>query len=88
MIDSKITSVSVNVNLTYLLFCLVDVGVYQCGPSPVAAIQQGRVGVGYDTPFIFAEVNADRCKWYRKVDEDGECAWKAKRGDRYSRTRY
>ena len=32
---------------------------YQCGPAPVEAVRRGDVGLGYDTAFAFAEVNAD-----------------------------
>ena len=35
------------------------VGSMQCGPCPVAAVKKGEIGIGYDTPFVFAEVNAD-----------------------------
>ncbi|XP_046549069.1 protein-glutamine gamma-glutamyltransferase K-like isoform X2 [Haliotis rubra] len=38
-------------------------GVYTCGPSPVAAIKEGHLRVGYDTSFIYAEVNADKVEW-------------------------
>ena len=38
---------------------------YRCGPSPLEAIRRGEVGVGFDTPFIFAEVNADVCHFVR-----------------------
>ncbi|XP_046549077.1 protein-glutamine gamma-glutamyltransferase 4-like [Haliotis rubra] len=38
-------------------------GVFQCGPCPVAAVKEGRVHVGLDTAFIFAEVNGDRVEW-------------------------
>ncbi|XP_067932064.1 hemocyte protein-glutamine gamma-glutamyltransferase-like [Watersipora subatra] len=41
-------------------------GVYCAGPAPVAAIKQGDVGVAHDTPFIFAEVNADRVHWIKR----------------------
>ncbi len=34
---------------------------YQCGPAPVEAVKRGEVGLGFDVPFIFAEVNADLC---------------------------
>ena len=40
----------------------------QCGPAPVKAIKQGHTFINYDTPFVFAEVNADSCYWL--VDED------------------
>ncbi|KAG5273605.1 hypothetical protein AALO_G00153350 [Alosa alosa] len=45
-------------------------GVYCCGPCPVRAIREGEVGVKYDAPFIFAEVNADLAFWV--VHPDGE----------------
>ena len=35
----------------------------KCGPAPVKAIQEGNVYLGFDTKFIFAEVNADRMTW-------------------------
>ena len=41
------------------------VGVMRCGPSPVQAIRRGEVGIPYDTPFVFAEINADVCKFVR-----------------------
>ncbi|GFR82714.1 glutamine gamma-glutamyltransferase K, partial [Elysia marginata] len=37
--------------------------VFQCGPSPLVAIKEGDVHIGYDTKFIFAEINADYCTW-------------------------
>ena len=46
-----------------IIFLLIDV--YRCGPSPLEAIRRGEVGVGFDTPFIFAEVNADVCHFVR-----------------------
>ncbi|XP_052062421.1 annulin-like isoform X2 [Mytilus californianus] len=45
-------------------------GIYRCGPAPLAAIKSGEVYLPYDTPFIFAELNADRIKW--KMDEFGD----------------
>ncbi|KAJ1123908.1 hypothetical protein NDU88_002375 [Pleurodeles waltl] len=38
-------------------------GKYQCGPASVKAIKEGDIDLGYDTPFLFAEVNADHCTW-------------------------
>ena len=35
----------------------------QCGPCPVVAVRNGDVYLGYDTKFIFAEVNGDRVTW-------------------------
>ncbi|KAK3745808.1 hypothetical protein RRG08_030681 [Elysia crispata] len=37
--------------------------VFQCGPSPLAAVKEGDVHIGYDTKFVFGEVNADVCTW-------------------------
>ncbi|XP_058499984.1 protein-glutamine gamma-glutamyltransferase 5-like isoform X1 [Solea solea] len=34
-------------------------GVFVCGPCPVAAVQQKVFGAEYDTPFIYASVDAD-----------------------------
>ncbi|CAG5128120.1 unnamed protein product, partial [Candidula unifasciata] len=44
-------------------------GVYCGGPTSVYAIQLGEVHLPYDSPFVFAEVNADRLYW--KPDERG-----------------
>ncbi|MED6263831.1 Protein-glutamine gamma-glutamyltransferase 2 [Characodon lateralis] len=38
-------------------------GEFCCGPCPVSAIKEGNLGVKYDAPFIFAEVNADIIYW-------------------------
>uniref|UniRef100_A0A672FPJ7 protein-glutamine gamma-glutamyltransferase n=1 Tax=Salarias fasciatus TaxID=181472 RepID=A0A672FPJ7_SALFA len=45
-------------------------GVYCCGPCPVVAIKEGNLGVKYDAPFVFAEVNADIVYWI--VYPDGQ----------------
>ncbi|XP_030587901.1 protein-glutamine gamma-glutamyltransferase 2-like [Archocentrus centrarchus] len=45
-------------------------GVFCCGPCPVTAIKEGNLGVKYDAPFIFAEVNADIIFWI--VQENGQ----------------
>ena len=45
------------------------VDVMQCGPAPVKAVRNGDVYLGYDTKFIFAEVNGDRLTWV-VTDED------------------
>ena len=44
--------------------------VFRCGPSPLEAIKRGEIGIGYDTPFIFAEVNADVCHFTRDDTTD------------------
>ncbi|XP_034724648.1 protein-glutamine gamma-glutamyltransferase 5-like [Etheostoma cragini] len=43
-------------------------GVYCCGPAPVVAILNGETDIKYDTPFVFAEVNADCIQWLVKAD--------------------
>ncbi|XP_025076043.1 protein-glutamine gamma-glutamyltransferase E-like isoform X1 [Pomacea canaliculata] len=45
-------------------------GKFQCGPCPVAAVCKGDIDIGYDTAFVFAEVNADEVQWV--VKDDGE----------------
>lgn len=40
-----------------------------CGPSPLKAIKNGDIDLKYDTPFVFAEVNADCVTWL--VYKDG-----------------
>ena len=35
----------------------------RCGPAPVVAVKEGNVFYGYDTKFIFAEVNGDSITW-------------------------
>ena len=40
----------------------------QCGPAPLAAIKNGHIYIGYDTGFLFAEVNADRVEWIVKQE--------------------
>ncbi|XP_004861729.1 protein-glutamine gamma-glutamyltransferase Z [Heterocephalus glaber] len=44
-------------------------GLFCCGPASVKAIREGDVHLAYDTPFVFAEVNADEVIW---LFEDGE----------------
>ena len=48
---------------------------YQCGPAPVVAVRQGEIGMGYDVPFVFTEVNADICHFV----EDENALWGFKR---------
>ncbi|CAJ0948695.1 unnamed protein product [Ranitomeya imitator] len=42
---------------------------YRCGPTSVIAVKEGDLHVGFDTPFVFAEVNADRVNWV--INKDG-----------------
>ncbi|XP_061432057.1 LOW QUALITY PROTEIN: protein-glutamine gamma-glutamyltransferase 2-like [Lethenteron reissneri] len=43
-------------------------GVFCCGPAPVNAVRKGQVALGYETPFVFAEVNADVVMWSVAAD--------------------
>ncbi|RXG71622.1 Hemocyte protein-glutamine gamma-glutamyltransferase, partial [Armadillidium vulgare] len=47
----------------------------QCGPASLEAVRRGDIGLGYDCPFVFAEVNADVMHW----GEDDESDWGYKR---------
>ncbi|KAI5936869.1 protein-glutamine gamma-glutamyltransferase Z [Manis javanica] len=38
-------------------------GLFCCGPASVKAIREGEVHLAYDTPFVYAEVNADEVVW-------------------------
>ncbi|KAM4622713.1 protein-glutamine gamma-glutamyltransferase E-like [Discoglossus pictus] len=49
-------------------------GIYRCGPTSVIAVKEGDVNLGYDTPFVFAEVNADRVTWVCHKDGSKERA--------------
>eukprot|EP00095_Tigriopus_kingsejongensis_P000537 maker-scaffold356_size197960-snap-gene-0.33 protein:Tk00537 transcript:maker-scaffold356_size197960-snap-gene-0.33-mRNA-1 annotation:"hypothetical protein TcasGA2_TC013507" len=48
---------------------------YQCGPASVEAVRKGEIGLGYDVPFLFSEVNADICHFV----EDKSSPWGFKR---------
>ncbi|CAH2302349.1 -glutamine gamma-glutamyltransferase 6 isoform X2 [Pelobates cultripes] len=50
-------------------------GVHRCGPTSVIAVKEGDVNLGYDTPFVFAEVNADRVTWIVHKDGSKEKAY-------------
>ncbi|ROT63475.1 hypothetical protein C7M84_018633 [Penaeus vannamei] len=43
----------------------------QCGPASLEAVRKGDIGLSYDAPFVFAEVNADVMHWA----EDPESDW-------------
>jgi transglutaminase 1 len=43
----------------------------QCGPSSIEAVRRGEVGFAFDTPSLFAEVNADVCHF----QEDETSHW-------------
>lgn len=38
-------------------------GASRVGPAPLEAVKRGDIGIGYDTAFVFAEVNSDKCYW-------------------------
>lgn len=38
-------------------------GVFRLGPCSLKAVKEGDVDLSYDTPFVFAEVNADTDHW-------------------------
>ena len=44
--------------------------IMQCGPAPLTAVKEGDVHLGYDTGFIFAEVQGSKANW-RFDDTDG-----------------
>ncbi|TKC45879.1 hypothetical protein EI555_009270, partial [Monodon monoceros] len=44
-------------------------GLFHCGPASVKAIREGKVHLPYNTPFVYAEVNADEVVW---LLEDGQ----------------
>lgn len=46
-------------------FSLSNTGIYQCGPASTRAIKEGDVNLDYDSPFVFAAVNADCVTWIR-----------------------
>ncbi|KAF0308137.1 Hemocyte protein-glutamine gamma-glutamyltransferase [Amphibalanus amphitrite] len=43
---------------------------FQCGPCSLEAIRRGEVGFGFDTTFLFSEVNADLVHWREDPDSD------------------
>ena len=38
------------------------------GPAPLSAVKAGEIYAGFDTGFVFAEVNADFVRWVIKED--------------------
>ncbi|KAG8256669.1 hypothetical protein J6590_063512 [Homalodisca vitripennis] len=43
---------------------------FRCGPASVEAVLRGEVGFLHDTPFVFAEVNADICHFQENPESD------------------
>uniref|UniRef100_UPI00358E4699 protein-glutamine gamma-glutamyltransferase K-like n=1 Tax=Myxine glutinosa TaxID=7769 RepID=UPI00358E4699 len=46
----------------------MSTGLFQCGPTSVAAIKNGEISHDYDGYFVFAEVNSDQVYWEKKTD--------------------
>ncbi|KAB7506349.1 Hemocyte protein-glutamine gamma-glutamyltransferase [Armadillidium nasatum] len=42
----------------------------QCGPASLEAIRRGDISLGFDCPFVFAEVNADVMHWVEDENSD------------------
>ncbi len=61
-------------------------GVYQTGPASLEAIRKGEVGLAYDVPFVFAEVNSDVVHW--QLDETNELGWKKIKTNKYQYVTY
>lgn len=38
-------------------------GQYRCGPTAQVAVKRGEILKSFDTPFVYAEVNADKLFW-------------------------
>ncbi|XP_017284224.1 protein-glutamine gamma-glutamyltransferase K [Kryptolebias marmoratus] len=45
-----------------------SLGIYRCGPAPLAAVRNGHVYLKHDCAFVFAEVNSDKIYWQKNVD--------------------
>ncbi|CAG2175753.1 unnamed protein product, partial [Oppiella nova] len=56
-------------------------GLYQTGPASLEAIRKGEVGLAYDVPFVFAEVNSDVVHW--QLDESSELGWRKIKTNKY-----
>ncbi|XP_045106516.1 hemocyte protein-glutamine gamma-glutamyltransferase-like [Portunus trituberculatus] len=53
----------------------------QCGPTSLVAIRRGDIGLNYDSPFVFAEVNADLMHWGE--DPQSEWGWSRMKMNKY-----
>ncbi|XP_074092367.1 protein-glutamine gamma-glutamyltransferase Z [Macrotis lagotis] len=47
-------------------------GIFCCGPASVRAVREGDIQLAYDTPFVFAEVNADEVIWLQNSGQEKE----------------
>ena len=54
---------------------------YQTGPASLEAIKRGEVGLAYDVPFVFSEINADVVHW--QLDETSELGWRKIKVNKY-----
>ena len=53
---------------TRLFNFVLILGVFQCGPTSLTAVLNGKCDLMYDAPFVFAEVNADIVHWGRQAN--------------------
>ncbi|XP_050728969.1 hemocyte protein-glutamine gamma-glutamyltransferase-like [Eriocheir sinensis] len=53
----------------------------QCGPVSLVAVRRGDIGLSYDAPFVFAEVNADVIHWGE--DKESEWGWSRMKLNKY-----
>ena len=53
----------------------------QCGPVSIEAVRRGEVGFAFDTPFTFAEVNAEVCHF--QEDDSSHWGFKKIKVDKY-----
>jgi len=53
----------------------------QCGPVSIEAVRRGEVGFAFDTPFLFAEVNAEVCHF--QEDDSSHWGFKKIKVDKY-----
>lgn len=53
----------------------------QCGPVSLVAVRRGDIGLNYDAPFVFAEVNADVMHWGE--DPDSHWGWSRMKMNKY-----
>ncbi|XP_037801812.1 hemocyte protein-glutamine gamma-glutamyltransferase-like isoform X1 [Penaeus monodon] len=53
----------------------------QCGPVSLEAVRRGDIGLSYDAPFVFAEVNADVMHWAE--DPESDWGWSRMKMNKY-----
>ena len=56
-------------------------GMYRTGPASVESVRKGEINFVYDSPFVFAEVNADVVHW--QLDESSSLGWKKIKTNKY-----